>query len=203
MAKDSQTESLTLQDRYGATIYRTNPSVPAPDAINTRNKRIRIGDEKKGFVVDGLGEVVGNGVAAFYEFEEVESTRFVKLFFDGVKQVSGLSKTGLRVFEAVFRQMQDNPNKDEIMLSYAFVRDFNPDMTERTYNRSLKELLDREILFRSLINGVFFVNIRYLFNGDRLAFVKGYKRKAAKPDDKQLSLFDAAPDALPASEGEE
>jgi hypothetical protein len=32
------------------------------------------------------------------------------------------------------------------------------------------------------MEGVFFVNIRYMFNGDRLAFVKGYQRKkAAQP----------------------
>ena len=32
------------------------------------------------------------------------------------------------------------------------------------------------------MDGVFFVNIRYMFNGDRLAFVKGYQRKkAAQP----------------------
>lgn len=35
----------------------------------------------------------------------------------------------------------------------------------------------RVFLFRSPSSGVFFVNIRYMFNGDRLAFVKGYQRK--------------------------
>ena len=42
-----------------------------------------------------------------------------------------------------------------------------------------------------------------MFNGDRLAFVKGYKHKSAnKKPDNQLDLFAAAPDALPESEGE-
>jgi hypothetical protein len=36
-------------------------------------------------------------------------------------------------------------------------------------------LLDREFLLRSTADGVFFVNIRYMFNGDRLAFVKAYQ----------------------------
>lgn len=31
----------------------------------------------------------------FYEFEEVDNTRFVKLFLEGVKQATGLSKAGL------------------------------------------------------------------------------------------------------------
>lgn len=29
--------------------------------------------------------------------------------------------------------------------------------------------------------GLFFVNIRFMFNGDRLAFVKGYKLKKEQP----------------------
>ena len=55
-------------------------------------------------------------------------------------------------------------------------------INERAYRRGIKELLDREFLFKSLMDGVFFVNIRYMFNGNRLAFVKGYQRKkAAQP----------------------
>jgi hypothetical protein len=38
-------------------------------------------------------------------------------------------------------------------------------------------LLEKEFLFRSPYDGTVFVNIRFMFNGDRLAFVKGYKRK--------------------------
>ena len=52
-------------------------------------------------------------------------------------------------------------------------------LTERTYQRGLKELLNKGFLFRSPIDGIFFVNIQFMFNGDRLAFVKGYKRRGA------------------------
>jgi hypothetical protein len=34
--------------------------------------------------------------------------------------------------------------------------------------------LKKEFLYRSPWDGTFFVNIRYMFNGDRLAFVKAY-----------------------------
>jgi hypothetical protein len=44
----------------------------------------------------------------------------------------------------------------------------------------LRELLEKEFLFLSPYQGLYFVNIRYMFNGDRLAFVTGYKRKSAK-----------------------
>jgi hypothetical protein len=50
-----------------------------------------------------------------------------------------------------------------------------------TYRRGLRELLEKEFVFRSPNPGLFFVNIRFMFNGDRLAFVKGYKLKKDQP----------------------
>jgi hypothetical protein len=53
-------------------------------------------------------------------------------------------------------------------------------LTERTYHRGLRELLDRQFLFKSPIDGIYFINVKYMFNGDRLAFIKGYTRKNTK-----------------------
>jgi hypothetical protein len=117
------------------------------------------------------------GGMGFYEFEELDNTRFVKLFLEGVKQAAGLSKAGLFVFELIYRQVQDTPNTDKVELNFYLAAKKIDGLTERTYQRGVRELLDREFLFRSPSDGVFFVNIRYMFNGDRLAFVKGYKRK--------------------------
>ena len=166
--------------KRGVPMYRVNPSVPDPENI-TKRKTVRFGDDKRGFVVDGgSGEILAVGGVGFYEFEEVDNARFVKLFLEGVKQAAGLSKAGLAVFELVYRQVQENPGTDEIKISHYIASDWG--INERAYRRGIKELLDREFLFKSLMDGVFFVNIRYMFNGDRLAFVKGYQRKkAAQP----------------------
>ena len=40
-------------------------------------------------------------------------------------------------------------------------------------------MLEKEFLYRSPSEGVYFVNIRFMFNGDRLAFVKSYHVKGA------------------------
>jgi hypothetical protein len=98
-------------------VYRLNPSIPSPDSI-TKKKSVRYGDDKKGFIVDGgNGEVLSVGGMGFYKFEEVDDTRFVKMFLDGIKKTAGLSKSGLAVFELVYRQVQSKPNTDEIKLS--------------------------------------------------------------------------------------
>lgn len=182
MAVESKKSGLVIRQKKGVPVYSSNPSVPDPDNIS-KKKSVRFGDEKKGFVVDsGSGEVISVGGLGFYKFEEVDETRFVKLFLEGMKKAAGLSRAGLSVFELVYRQVQNKPNTDEVQLSFYIASQHIKDLTERTYQRGLRELLEREFLFRSPADGVFFINIRYMFNGDRLAFVTGYKRKTAKPN---------------------
>ena len=65
-----------------------------------------------------------------------------------------------------------------------------------TYWRGLRELLEREFLFRNPNPDLFFVNIRFMFNGDRLAFVKGCKLKGSEQQSELL--LEQAP-ALPAA----
>ena len=178
MSEDRQ-NSLVISQKKGVPVYSSNPSIPNPDDIR-RRKPVRFGDDKRGFVVDnGNGEVMGVGGMSFYEFEEVDTAKFVKMFLVGIKQAAGLSKAGLAVFEIVYTFVQENPNTDRVELSFYGASKQIKGLNERTYQRGLRELLDKEFLFRSPTEGVFFVNIRYMFNGDRLAFVKGYRRISA------------------------
>jgi hypothetical protein len=86
-------------------------------------------------------------------------------------------------------QLRERPNNDKVEMSFFRARKHNPALVDRTYQRGLRELLDRQFLYRSPSEGVFFVNIQYMFNGDRLAFVKAYHLKGAKPQNEQLSFL--------------
>jgi hypothetical protein len=177
--------------KRGVPTYARNPSVPSPDSIS-KKRPVRIGNDQKGFVIDGGGEILGKGAAMFYEFEEVDDARFVKLYLSGFKKAAALSKAGLSVFELVYRQVQDSPNNDKVELSFDMIEHSGVKLTRSTYFRGLRELLDHEFLFKSLIDGVFFVNILYMFNGNRLALVKGYQRKSTKTvgnPGNQIDLF--------------
>ena len=164
--------------KRGFPIYRTNPSVPSTNGIPSRSRRFQVPGGKAAMIVDNTtGELKGIGGMGFWWEEEVDSTRFVKLFLDGIKQAAGLSKTGMQVFELVYHQMRANPGADEIKLNQYVAKDHG--MSDRTYQRGVRELLEKEFLYRSPSDGVFFVNIRFMFNGDRLAFVKSYHLKGA------------------------
>src|SRR5580700_1284158 len=167
-----------VSTKRGFPVYRTNPSVPSPNGLPTRTKRISVPGGRGSVIVDNsTGELKGIGGLGFWWEEEVDSSRFVKLFLDGIKQAAGLSKTGIQVFELVYHEMRANPGNDEIKLNQYVAKDHN--ISDRTYQRGVRELLEKEFLYRSPSDGVFFVNIRFMFNGDRVAFVKSYHLKDA------------------------
>jgi len=183
LAQNEVIEEHEQDHRYGMPIYQENPSVGGSDKVSKR-KKVQVGSDKRGIIFDD-GDKIAIGGAAFYEFEEVDDERFVKMYLSGIKQAAGLSKAGLTVFEMVYQNVQNTPNDDKVMLSPK-----NSTLTLKTYHRGLRELLEKEFLYLTLYPGVFFVNIRYMFNGDRLAFVRGYKRKSKrKIDPKQNDLF--------------
>lgn len=180
--------------KRGFPVYRTNPSVPTANGISTRTKRFHVPGGKAAVIVDNTsGEIKGIGGMGFWWEEEVDSSRFVKLFLDGIKTAADLSKTGMQVFEMVYHQMRANPGSDEIKLNQYLARDHG--INERAYQRGVRELLEKEFLYRSPSDGVFFVNIRFMFNGDRLAFVRSYH---LKDNSRQGELRLSEPAALPA-----
>jgi hypothetical protein len=184
-----------ISTKRGFPVYRTNPSVPQAFNLPTRTKRINVPGGKGSVIVDNTtGELKGIGGLGFWFEEEVDTTRFVKLFLDGIKQAAGLSKTGIQVFELVYHEMRANPGSDEIKLNHHVAKDHG--MSDRNYQRGVRELLEKEFLYRSPSDGVFFVNIRFMFNGDRLAFVKSYHLKDASRQ-QELPLSDVT--SLPAS----
>jgi hypothetical protein len=172
--------AVVIGKKQGIPIYDTNPSLIDARDIKQR-KAVKLGNEQKGLVLDGGGEILGVGSAVFYEYQEVDNERFIKLYRNGIKQATGMTKAGLEIFDYVCSSVQDNPNSDEVKLSFYRVAEKIPGLQDRTYRRGLRELLDLEFIFRSPEEGVFFINIKYLFNGDRLAFVSGFKRTKALP----------------------
>lgn len=193
MTAERQNAALSanqISTKRGFPVYRTNPSVPSTSGVPTRTKRFNVPGGKGSVIVDNsTGELKGIGGMGFWWEEEVDRTRFVKLFLDGIKQAAGLSKTGLQVFEVVYYELRANPGSDEIKLNQYVAKDHG--ISDRTYQRGVRELLEKEFLYRSPSDGVFFVNIRFMFNGDRLAFVRSYHLKGAGRQ-QELQLGDTA-----------
>ena len=130
-------------------------------------------------VAPGTGEVVGRGAFAFVQEKEVDSEEFVKVYIAGIRQYAELSKSGALLFECVYKEIsgRSSKDKDTVTLNYLLAQRLKNDLSRRTYERGMNELLEKEFLYRSLAADVYFVNVRFMFNGDRLVLVQSYRRK--------------------------
>ena len=166
----------------GAEKYESNPSVK--DALESTRKGARMVGNKGGnsayIVSSDTGEQLG--AAFFATTQEVDKTKFIKLYADGIKSISGLSATAIRVFEIVCLQVSRQPAKDKIHLHYSMqLDDTIKPLSERTFWRGLSELVEKEFLYPSTEKNHYYININYLFNGNRLAFVQAYYIGAVSP----------------------
>ena len=126
--------------RRGVALYEKNPFMME---MTTRTKRVT---NKRGDMMlvssDNEGELVSN-VAGFWERKEVDSTKFVKLFINGVKALKELTGAGTRVFEVLYLRVQENIGKDQIYMSFNAVDQALTPMSEATYNRGMRELIKK------------------------------------------------------------
>lgn len=160
-----------------------------PQGIQTKKRYVRSGTRKTHVDVD-TGEVTD--IASIYTVEKRDDASFVKVFTAGVAAAYELGKTGARVFQAVLKEYENSPMKlgyaESVELSW-----FNDglcgreiDMSEKTFQRGLKELLLKGFLSPRSPN-TFWVNPALFFRGDRVRFVTEYQRRKLIRDDSGIS----------------
>lgn len=150
-----------------------------PREIEIKRRRVKTGT-REDLVNPKTGEVAA--VAAIYTIEEKDDQGFVKVFADGVKAAFGLSRTASRVFQVVLEQYQSTPMSggyaEAVYLAWfdGGLSGQDIGMTDRTFQTGLKELLAKGFLAPKSPN-LFWVNPSLFFRGNRVAFVKEYRRR--------------------------
>jgi len=170
-------ESQNQLTRRGFPIFLTNPSLTG--SLPSRKTQQTTKSTTAYLISPDSGEVLGKGAFGFVEENEVDSEQFLKVYLAGIKQFAQLSKAGARLFEFLYHELsgRNGKNKDTVTMNYQIVQLWDSQMTRPTYFRGLKELLEKEFLFRSMGADNYFVNIKYLFNGNRLLVVQSYQKK--------------------------
>lgn len=180
-------QSIINKSRRGVLRYSTNPSITEADGDTKKGTR-RIGnryDKNSAFIVSNAGDVLAS--AQFYDVMTVDKTQFIKLYIRGVKALQDLTAAGTKVFELLYYAMQKKPSVDKIYLHYTSVAENGSTMSLATFKRGMSELIKKEFLYESIQPFFYFVNINYMFNGDRLAFVKEYRIKTTREIDSDAS----------------
>lgn len=174
----SETKSVHALKR--AFSPQANPFAdPVTVEVKTKRRFVRTATSQE-LVDPTTGEV--KAMALIHTVDEKDDEGFVKVFAEGVKAAFGLKSAGAKVFQAVLDAYQ----KEKMTGGYAdclnlawFDNGLNGEsvgMSERTFNRGLKELLEMDFISPRMPN-VYWVNPALFFKGDRVAFVKEYRRR--------------------------
>ena len=132
-----------LLTRRGVELHNSNPFMTGL-GVRSRTKRIVNKRGDMSLVNYETGEVKAQ-IAGFWEAEEVDTTKFIKLFVNGVKALAELTNAGTKVFELLYIEMQNSIGKDSVYLSYSAL---NPrqDISRSTFARGLSELIEKKFI---------------------------------------------------------
>ena len=194
MGQQEPDQEATQHTRRGVALYESNPFLPQL-GVKSRTRRVANRRGNMMLVNTETGEIQSQ-IAGFWESEEVDPAQFVKLFINGVKALAELSNAGTRVFELLYNEMQRNVGKDSVYLSWTAIK-HHSNISKTVYFRGLSELIEKKFIAPQLGVGLYWVNPDFLWNGDRIAFVKEYRKKGADPRQGTLDLMEPSdPEAL-------
>ena len=171
MAEDQE---LELSKR-GFEKHTKNPFLP--DTVQNTKGGVRkiAGSQKDRMMVvsESTGEMLAGGVG-FWQFQEVDKTQFLKIYINGVKAITELSSAGAKVFEILYRELQEHKDKDQVYLSYKTIDQEITPISRDTFNRGMTNLIEKKFIAESQIQSLYFINPDFIFNGDRLSLVKTF-----------------------------
>lgn len=164
-----------------------------PHEVEVKKRYVRTGI-KNDLVDPSTGEV--QAVAAVHQIEYRDDAEFVKVFAAGVAASYDLNKTAQRVFQAVLAEYERTPMRggfaDTVELFWfgdgLSGRDIG--MSEKTFQRGLKELLGKGFLAPKS-SSVFWINPNLFFKGDRVLFIKEYRRRRSGDDQAKREALEA------------
>lgn len=184
MARTYKPKTDLSKLQYSPTI---NPLMQ-PQQVTTKRRYVRSG-RSEDLINPATGEV--HGVATIHQVEERDDAEFVKVFAAGVSASYDLTKTAQRVFQVVLDQYQRTPmSKGFADYVNLFWFDDGIDgrsvgMSEYTFKRGLRELVDKSFLAPK-DSASFWTNPALFFKGDRVMFIKEYRRRVRAGEDQEF-----------------
>lgn len=164
-------------------LYEKNPYIVDASANTnegTKRKTLRNKDGTSLMITKESGEVVAP--AGFWQMQEVDKTQFVKLYVNGVKAFRELTAAGTKMFEILYLEVQKAIGRDRVYISFTNLPE-EFDISQATFTRGMRELIDKKFVAPTAAIGWYWVNPDYMWNGDRLAYVKEYRLRRDESSD--------------------
>lgn len=155
--------------------HDTNPFI-TDLIIQTEKRSVKIsklGRDNNILINQDTGEYAATYVSSY---RKVDPEKFVKVFSQHIALTFDLTAAGIKTFNVLIYAVQDFIGKDKITLDQYTYEDFLIDHPKikifsiQTFRRGLAELEKAQIIAKARKKGDYFINPRFIFNGDRIAF---------------------------------
>lgn len=141
-----------------------------------------------------LNKETGESIAhsGIHIVREVDETEFLKIYTRNIKAIFDLKPTSQRVLQYLMNELQKTPNADAIYLAWVGAEEYfsevNLNISRSSFQRSLKEMMEKGFLAESTKPNLFWFNPNLFFNGDRMTFVNEFRKKNGKELDKNIEI---------------
>ena len=166
--------------KKGIRAYRANPFWEGTE-VKVGSKMIRVSGGRH---ISDTGESVE--VSGVHIVREVDESQFLKVYTKNIKAIFDLKPSTQKVLQYLMHQIQKTPNADGIYLAWFGASEYlsheSVSVSRASFQRSLRELLEKGFIAESLEPNIFWFNPNLFFNGNRMTFINEYRRKVTKPE---------------------
>lgn len=133
-----------------------------------------------------LSKETGESIShsGIHVIKEIDESEFLKIYTKNVKVIFDLKPTTQRVLQYLMNELQKTPNADAIYLAWVGANEYFSEVklniSRSSFQRSLKEMMEKGFLAESTKPNLFWFNPHLFFNGDRMVFVREYRKKSEK-----------------------
>lgn len=165
--------------RRGFEVWSYNPSA-ANVRMKTKDVPVKIEYGENVLLINSeTSEILGEGTAAFLRRKVVDDEQFMKVYVGRLDDMFKLTKTGQHIFKIVWDQVQNNKDKDEVMLKPMMAGVLHQKISERVFQKGVRELLEKKFIFMGPIDGLYYINMNIFFNGSRIIAATEYIRSGS------------------------
>ena len=113
----------------------------------------------------------------------VDKDEFIKIYVYSLPIFAEMKNSTKILFHYILLSVNEEIGKDSIYISFkdyqgkAAKNPMYPKISQPTFSRCLNELLQLGIVYKSGLSNMYYINISYVFNGDRLRFITEYHLK--------------------------